>query len=33
MRLQMEEILEKIKMGFNPQEGFAQMNKDRDVKN
>ena len=29
----MEEILEKIKVGFNPQESFAKMNKNRDVKN
>ena len=32
MRFQMEEILEKIKVGLNPQESFTQMNKDRDVK-
>ena len=29
----MKEILEKIKVGFNPQKSFTQMNKDRDVKN
>jgi len=33
MEFQMEEILEKIKVGLNPQESFTQMNKDRDVKN
>jgi len=32
MEFQMEEILEKIKVGLNPQESFTQMNKDRDVK-
>jgi hypothetical protein len=29
----MEEVLEKIKAGLNPQEIFTQINKDRDVKN
>ena len=29
----MKEILEKIKVGLNPQESFTQMNKDQDVKN
>ena len=29
----MEEILEKIKVGLNPQESFAKMDKDRDIKN
>ena len=33
MRLQMEEVLEKIKVGLKPQESFTQMNRDRDVKN
>ena len=33
MRLQMEEVLEKIKVGLNPQESITQMNKDRDVNN
>ena len=33
MRLQMEEVLEKIKVGLHPQESITQMNKDRDVKN
>ena len=33
MRLQKEEVLEKIKVGLNPQESITQMNKDRDVKN
>ena len=28
----MKEILEQIKVGLNPQESFAKMNKDRDVK-
>ena len=28
----MKEILEKIKVGLNPQKSFTQMNKDRDVK-
>ena len=32
MEFQMEEILEKIKVGLNPQESFTQMYKDRDVK-
>ena len=29
----MEEILEKIDVGLNPQESFTKMDKDRDVKN
>ena len=29
----MKEILEKIKVGLNPQKGFTQTNKNRDVKN
>ena len=29
----MKEILEKIKVGLNPQKSFTQMNKDRDMKN
>ena len=29
----MKEILEKIKVGLNPQKSFTQMNKDQDVKN
>ena len=33
MRLQVEEVLEKIEVGLNPQESFTQMSKDRDVKN
>ena len=32
MEFQMEEILEKIKVGLNPQESFTQKNKDGDVK-
>ena len=33
MGFHMEKILEKIKVGLNPQESFTQMNKDQDVKN
>ena len=33
MRLQVEEVLGKIKVGLKPQESFTQMNRDRDVKN
>ena len=33
MGFQMEEILEKIKVGLDPQESFTKMDKDRDVKN
>jgi hypothetical protein len=33
MGFQMEEILKQIKVGLNPQESFAKMDKDRDVKN
>ena len=29
----MEEILEKIKVGLDPQESFIKMDKDREVKN
>ena len=29
----MEEILEKIEVGLNPQESFTEMDKNRDVKN
>ena len=29
----MKEILEKIKVGLNPQKSFTQMNKDQDFKN
>ena len=29
----MEEILEKIEVGLDPQESFTEMDKDRDVKN
>ena len=29
----MEEILEKIEVGLDPQESFTKMDKDRDVKN
>ena len=29
----MEEVLEKIEVGLNPQESFTRMNNDRDVKN
>ena len=29
----MEEILEKIKVGLNPQESFTEVDKDRDTKN
>jgi len=33
MGLQMEEILKQIEVGLNPQENFAKMDKDRNVKN
>jgi hypothetical protein len=29
----MEEVVEQVKMGFYPQEGFAEIDKDRDVEN
>ena len=29
----MEEVLEKIEVGLNPQESFTEIDKDRDVKN
>ena len=29
----MKRVLEKIKVGLNPQESFTQMNKDQDLKN
>ena len=29
----MKEILEQIEVGLNPQESFAKMDKDRDIKN
>jgi hypothetical protein len=32
MGFQMKEILEKIKVGLNPLEGFTQVDKNRDVK-
>ena len=31
LRFEVEEIFEKMKMGFNPQKSLAQMNKNRDV--
>jgi hypothetical protein len=33
MGFQMEEILKQIEVGLNPQESFAKMDKDKDVKN
>ena len=32
MRFQMKEILKQVEVGLNPQEGFTQMDKNRDVK-
>ena len=32
MRFQMKEILKQVEVGLNPQEGFTQVDKDRDVK-
>ena len=31
LEFQMEEMLKKIEMGFDPQKGLAQVNKDRNV--
>ena len=31
MRLQMKEILKQIEVGLDPQEGLAQMDKDRNM--
>src|SRR6185437_10207114 len=32
MGFQMEEVLKKIEVGFDPQKGFTKMNKNQDVK-
>jgi len=33
MWFQVEEVLEKIKMGFDPQKSFTEMNKNGNMKN